>query len=97
MSLADRRFNNNAQFRKFKRVMYHKSIAHILSSLKPAMTEPVVLRCPDGHYRRVIFELAAFIADSPEQVALAGVVQGWCTRCINLFKVYGSKGYTKVF
>ncbi|KAJ3513069.1 hypothetical protein NMY22_g15152 [Coprinellus aureogranulatus] len=78
---SDRKYDNDVEFRKFKRVLYHKSITRILSSLRPGMTEPVVLRCPDGHYRRVIFELASFIADYPEQVTLAGVVQGWCTRC----------------
>jgi hypothetical protein len=44
------------------------------------MTEPVLLRCPDGFYRRVIFELGPFIADYPEQVYLAGIVQGWCPK-----------------
>lgn len=46
------------------------------------MTTPVVLRCPDGHFRRVIFDLAAFIADYPEQVYLAGTVQGWCPKFV---------------
>jgi hypothetical protein len=46
------------------------------------MTNPVVRRCPDSHYRRVIFDLAAFIADYPEQVYLSGVVQGWCPRLV---------------
>lgn len=52
------------------------------------MITPVVRRCPDGHWRRVIFDLAAFIADYPEQVMLSGIVQGWCPkyaqRCILL-------------
>ena len=50
--------------------------------LRHGMTVPIVCRCPDGHYRRVIFDLAAFIADYPEQVYLAGVVQGWCPRFV---------------
>jgi hypothetical protein len=50
--------------------------------LRHAMTLPVVRRCPDCHYRRVIFDLAAFIADYPEQVYLSGVVQGWCPRLV---------------
>jgi hypothetical protein len=45
------------------------------------MTTPVVRRCPDGHYRRVVYDIGPFIADYPEQVMLAGVVQGWCARC----------------
>ncbi len=35
------------------------------------MTTPVVRQCPDGHYRRVIFDIGPFIADYPEQVLLA--------------------------
>jgi hypothetical protein len=46
------------------------------------MTTPVVRRCPDGHFRRVIYDLIAFIADYPEQVTLTGIVQGWCPKCV---------------
>ena len=46
------------------------------------MTKPVVHRCPDGHFRRVIYDLIAFIADYPEQVMLTGIVQGWCPKCV---------------
>ncbi|KAF7351876.1 hypothetical protein MVEN_01149100 [Mycena venus] len=35
----------------------------------------------DGHYRRVIYGLGPYIADYPEHVLLACVVQGWCPRC----------------
>ncbi|TFK60592.1 hypothetical protein BDN72DRAFT_872887 [Pluteus cervinus] len=45
------------------------------------MTKPVVRRCPDGHFRRIIYDLGAFIADYPEQVVLAGIVSGWCPKC----------------
>jgi hypothetical protein len=44
------------------------------------MKEPVIRRCPDGHFRRVIYDLIAFIADYPEQVMLTGIVQGWCPK-----------------
>lgn len=57
--------------------MYHDTISAILSSLKPGMKNPVVRRCPDGHFRRVIYDLAAYIADYPEQVYLSGIVQAW--------------------
>ena len=46
------------------------------------MIEAVVRRCPDGHYRKVIYDLAGFIADYPEQVALAGTVSGWCPKSV---------------
>lgn len=48
--------------------------------LKDAMTTPELVRCPDGHYRRAIYEIGPFIADYPEQVILAGIVQGWCPK-----------------
>ena len=46
------------------------------------MTKPVVRRCPDAHFRRIIYDLIAFIADYPEQVMLTGIVQGWCPKCV---------------
>ncbi|KAJ3791358.1 hypothetical protein GGU11DRAFT_751978 [Lentinula aff. detonsa] len=82
---ADRKYDNDSKFRTFKKQLYHSSIAAILRSLTPGMTIPVIHRCPDGHYRHVIYDLAAFIADYPEQVLLAGVVQGWCCRCTSNF------------
>lgn len=45
------------------------------------MTTPEVAKCPDGHYRRVIYGLGPYIADYPEQVLAACVVQGWCPLC----------------
>lgn len=48
------------------------------------MTEPEVVRCPDKHYRRAIYEIGPFIADYPEQVVLAGIVQGWCPKYVLL-------------
>jgi hypothetical protein len=44
------------------------------------MTTPEVVRCPDGHFRRAIYSLGPYIADYPEQVWLAGIVQGWCPK-----------------
>ncbi|KAF7288733.1 C2H2-type domain-containing protein [Mycena indigotica] len=78
---SDRKYDNDPAFRTFKRQLYHASWAAVLSTLKAGMTTPVVCRCPDGHFRRVIYDFGPFIADYPEQVLLAGVVQGWCTKC----------------
>lgn len=80
--IGDRKFDNDVPFRKFKRQLYHSSIAAILRTLGPAMTTLVVRQCPDGHWRRVIYDLAAFIADYPEQVLLAGIVQNWCPKYV---------------
>ncbi|KAJ7246765.1 hypothetical protein C8J57DRAFT_1674990 [Mycena rebaudengoi] len=40
-----------------------------------------VVKCPDGHFRRVVYSLGPYIADYPEQVWLAGIVQNWCPKC----------------
>ncbi|KAK0474074.1 hypothetical protein IW261DRAFT_1423189 [Armillaria novae-zelandiae] len=71
-------------FHNFKRKLYHASLAAILHSLKLGMTIPVVQYCPDGHYQRILYDLAAYIADYPEQVLLAGMVSGWCVKCTAL-------------
>ncbi|KAJ6607973.1 hypothetical protein B0H10DRAFT_1816789 [Mycena sp. CBHHK59/15] len=78
---SDRKYDNDPEFRKFKRQLYHASLAAVLSTLKPGMTTPVVRRCPDGHFRRAIYDFGPFIADYPEQVMLAGIVQNWCAKC----------------
>ncbi|KAJ7874543.1 hypothetical protein B0H14DRAFT_3083419 [Mycena olivaceomarginata] len=45
------------------------------------MTTPDIVCCPDGHFRRVIYGIGPYIADYPEQVWLAGIVQNWCPKC----------------
>jgi hypothetical protein len=81
VSSASRDADDDEEFRTFRKQLYHAQIVKILEPLRPHMTEPVLMRCPDGYYRRVIFELGPFIADYPEQVYLAGIVQGWCPKC----------------
>ncbi|KAJ6616525.1 hypothetical protein B0H10DRAFT_2390622 [Mycena sp. CBHHK59/15] len=75
---TERKYDNDPAFRTFKRQLYHASLSAILSTLKPGMTTPVIRRCPDGHFRRIIYDLGPFIADYPEQVLLAGVVRVKC-------------------
>ncbi|KAF7374058.1 C2H2-type domain-containing protein [Mycena sanguinolenta] len=71
---SERKHDKDSEFRKFKRQLYHASLAAVLSILKPGMTTPVVRRCPDGHFRKAIYDLGPVIADYPEQVMLAGIV-----------------------
>ncbi len=77
---AQHEWENDEEFRVFKKQIYHSSLVRILEPLQPGMSTPHVLQCPDGHYRRAIFELGPCIADYPEQVFLSGVVSGWCPR-----------------
>ncbi|KAJ6449989.1 hypothetical protein C8R45DRAFT_1057249 [Mycena sanguinolenta] len=74
---SERKYDKDPEFRKFKRQLYHASLAAVLSTLKPGMTIPVVRRCPDGHFQKAIYDLGPVIADYPEQVMLAGIVQNW--------------------
>ncbi|KAH9038559.1 hypothetical protein EDB85DRAFT_1860463 [Lactarius pseudohatsudake] len=78
---CDRNSDDNRGFRVFKYQLYHASLAAILRTLRPGMETPVVRRCPDGHFRRVIYDFVAFIADYPEQAMLTGIVSDWCPRC----------------
>ncbi|KAF7982136.1 hypothetical protein HWV62_29873 [Athelia sp. TMB] len=73
---------DDGAFRKFRRQLFHTAIARMLLALKPGMTDPIVMLCTDGHFRRAIFSLGPYIADYPEQCMLALVVQGWCAKCL---------------
>jgi len=80
--LGSRKDGRSALFRSFRRQLMHESIKTILSPLRPYMSKPDIVMCPDGHYRRAIYTLGPYIADYPEQVLLAGVVNGWCVRYV---------------
>ncbi len=77
---GDRVDDNSDAFRIFKKHLFHKSIARILQPLKAAMTTVIICLCPDGHYRRIIYDLGGYIADYPEQVLLTCIVSGWCPK-----------------
>ncbi|KAF9489865.1 hypothetical protein BDN71DRAFT_1400860 [Pleurotus eryngii] len=81
---TSREYQNNADFRKFRRQLFHTSLYHILRSLQPYMTCPRVSKCSDGHFRRAIYSLGPYIADYPEQALLACIVSGWCPKCTAL-------------
>ncbi|KAI0643083.1 hypothetical protein C8Q79DRAFT_1002821 [Trametes meyenii] len=72
---------DDPEFRLFKKQIYHEALRRIFEPLRPGMSKPHVLQCPDGHYRRAIFGIGPIIADYPEQVYLSGIVQGWCAKC----------------
>ncbi|KAJ3475789.1 hypothetical protein NLI96_g11604 [Meripilus lineatus] len=78
---ASREQEDTDAFRTFRKQIYHASLTRILEPLRHGMTTPHVMLCPDGHFRRAIFEVGPFIADYPEQVVLAGIVSRWCPKC----------------
>ncbi|KAI0631782.1 hypothetical protein C8Q77DRAFT_1272685 [Trametes polyzona] len=61
---AERKHADTSAFRKFRRQLFHSSIAAILSSFKPGMTEPEVVRCPDAYYRKAVWGIGACLNDS---------------------------------
>ena len=81
--LADRESSQDPHFRNFRRQLLHSSLAKMLEPLRPGMTKPDVVRCPDGHFRRAVYGIGPYIADYPEQALLACVVQNWCPRYVS--------------
>jgi hypothetical protein len=82
LGIATKAYSNCADFRQFRRQLFHASLATIFSSLKAGMTQSEVAKFPDGHFRRMIWALGPYIADYPEQVLLTCIVQGWCARYV---------------
>ncbi|PSR92366.1 hypothetical protein PHLCEN_2v4724 [Hermanssonia centrifuga] len=78
---TEKRYANNAHFRHFRRELFHASLSFILSPLRTSMLKPEVTRCPDGHFRRVIYGLGPYIADYMEQIVVTAIVQNWCVTC----------------
>ncbi len=81
--IATKAHTESADFRRFRRQLFHASLAIIFGSLKPGMVTPEVVKCPNGHFRLVIWGLGPYIADYPEQVLLCCIVQGWCPRYVS--------------
>ncbi|KAI0073283.1 hypothetical protein K474DRAFT_1722024, partial [Panus rudis PR-1116 ss-1] len=80
---CEKQYRNDEKYRRFRRQLFHSSLATILKSLRPGMSTPEVTRCPNGHYRRVVYGIGPYIADYPEQVLVACVVQNWCPTCLD--------------
>ena len=80
----DKALTNDAKFHKFQYQLFHSSLSKILETLKPGMMTPEILRCYDGHFRRIIYSLGPYIADYPEQALLTCIVQGWCAWYVSM-------------
>jgi hypothetical protein len=72
-----------SEYQRFVCQMYHMCLARVFAPLQVGMTSPDVVHCPDSHLCRAIYSLGPYIADYPEQVWLAGIVQGWCPKYIH--------------
>ncbi|KAG1824695.1 uncharacterized protein BJ212DRAFT_1444425 [Suillus subaureus] len=62
----------------FRHWLLHSSLTKMLETLKPGMTKPEVVHCPDGHFQQAVYGLGPYIADYPKQALLACIVQNWC-------------------
>ncbi len=79
---VDKEHKQDVRFRKFSRQLIHTALSQILQPLKPEMTKPEIVHCPDWHYRKAVFGLGPYIADYPEQCTIACIVQGWCPKYV---------------
>ncbi|KAF9238354.1 hypothetical protein BU15DRAFT_88408 [Melanogaster broomeanus] len=90
---AAKKYTDNPLFRRFKKQLFHAAMTRILTSLNAGMTTPQLMKCPDRHFRRIVFGIGVkgpdmavtigpYIADYPEQVLISGIVQNWCGRCL---------------
>ena len=52
--IGARKDTDTEEFRRFKRTLIHRSIMNILLPIKPFMTTPDVVLCPDQYFRRVL-------------------------------------------
>ncbi|KAJ7202083.1 hypothetical protein GGX14DRAFT_370690 [Mycena pura] len=76
-----KKHRKSVAYQRFARQLYHSCLARVFEPLKAGMTTPEVIQFPDGHFRKAVYGLGPYIADYPEQVWLAGIVQGWCPKC----------------
>ena len=78
--IAEKEHANSAEFRRFRRQLFHSSLARILSSLKKGMSTPEKVQCANGFYQKAVYGIGPYIADYPEQVLVSGIVQGRCLK-----------------
>ena len=78
--LARQKHQNKPEFLKFCHQLYHTCLTKVFQPLKAGMTSPKTIHCPDGHWQCAIYSLGLYIANYPEQVFLAGIVQNWCPK-----------------
>ncbi|KAJ6533564.1 hypothetical protein B0H19DRAFT_1324326 [Mycena capillaripes] len=67
---TSKKHRTKPEYQRFCRQMYHASLALVYQPLKPFMETPDIVRCPDGHLRRVVYGIGPYIAHYPEQVWL---------------------------
>ncbi|THU98715.1 hypothetical protein K435DRAFT_856353 [Dendrothele bispora CBS 962.96] len=66
---TNRKQKKKVAYQHFCQQMYHACLSMALQPLKPGMTqlEYDVVKCPDGHFQRAMYEIGPYIGDYPEQ------------------------------
>ena len=72
----------DAEFHHCRHQIYYSAIACMLQPLHMVMTKLVVVKCPDCHYRCMVYSLGPYIGDYPKQALLSCIVQGWCAKYV---------------
>jgi len=78
--IATKKHQKNPKYQVFCRQMYHACLVRVFQPLKAGMMTLEVIRCPNGHFCQAVYGLGPYIANYPEQVWLAAIVQGWCPK-----------------
>ncbi|THU89828.1 hypothetical protein K435DRAFT_802458 [Dendrothele bispora CBS 962.96] len=70
---TNRKQKKKVAYQHFCQQMYHACLSMALQPLKPGMTqlEYDVVKCPDGHFQRAMYEIGPYIGDYPEQDHIA--------------------------
>ena len=76
LSAADCKDQDTEAFRSFKCQLYNTSLSHILEPITPAMKVPKVVRCPDAHFRQVVYGVVPDTMDYLEQALAACILEG---------------------
>jgi hypothetical protein len=87
LSSGARKDTDTEEFRLFKRTLTHDAIANILIPLKPFMTTPDIIRCPDQYFRRAIYGLGPHISDYPEQATITWILINWCPTYVRFYSL----------
>lgn len=85
------KLEQSTEYREWFRMNVHMILEHVISPLKPAMTDGIYLPCSDGETRLCVPILTQYPADYEEQSTLGNFMRGACPKCI------GPRGHLEEF
>ncbi|KAG8685037.1 hypothetical protein FRC08_013332 [Ceratobasidium sp. 394] len=78
--------------RQYRQELLHRSLEKIFEPLKKASADGMLAWCADGYLRHIYPVIAAWLADYPEQNAVACTIQSGCPKCTQKFHGRGQGG-----